>query len=160
MLLDPNERESVVAFLRDQGRGVVATVSAEGLPEAALVGLVTLDDGSIVFNTFASSRKVANLRARPSIAVVVGTSGEVTVQIEGTASIATPDRRASLSEEFLRHAPGSRVHDAGFALVVVTPEWVRCYDASATPSVSAEARWDRGIPSSEGADPGRRLSAR
>jgi len=148
MMLDPNERDSVVAFLRVQGRGVVATVSPEGLPEAALVGLVALDDGSILFNTFASSRKVVNLRARPSIAVVVGTAGDVTLQIEGTASIATPARQTALAEEFLRHAPGSRVYDDGFALVAITPEWVRCYDASAAPSVSVEARWG-GIPSSD-----------
>ncbi|MBD3941008.1 pyridoxamine 5'-phosphate oxidase family protein [Microbacterium sp. NEAU-LLC] len=146
MVLDPNERESVVAFLRDHGRGVVATVSPEGVPEAALVGLVALDDGSILFNALASSRKVANLGARPVIAIVVGTDGDVTLQIEGPASIAGPDRRAALGEEFLRHAPGSRVHEEGFALVVVTPEWVRVYDASAAPSVSAEARWDAGIP--------------
>ncbi|GAA5208768.1 pyridoxamine 5'-phosphate oxidase family protein [Microbacterium kyungheense] len=145
MVLDPHERASVVAFLRDHGRGVVATVSPDGSPEAALVGLVALDDGSILFNAFASSRKVANLRVQPAIALVVGTSGDVTLQIEGTAALAPLDRRDALGEEFLRHAPGSRVHDEAIALIVVTPQWVRCYDASTAPSVSAEARWDRGI---------------
>lgn len=145
MSVTPNDRASVVAFIRDQGRGVVATVSPEGMPEAALVGLVALDDGTILFNAFSSSRKVGNLRARPSIAVVVGTVGDVTLQVEGTAAIAGAERRAALGEEFLRHAPGSRVHDDGFSLVVVTPAWVRVYDASAAPSVSAEARWDAGI---------------
>lgn len=141
MVFDPADRVSVVSFIRRHARGVVATVSPAYVPEAALVGLVALDDGRLLLNTFASSRKLANLRANPAIAVVVGTEGEVSLQLEGTAAIASTEQHATLADEFLRHAPGSRVHDEGFTLVVVSPDWVRFYDATGKRSIVSEARW-------------------
>lgn len=140
----PVDKDSVVAFVRTQGRGVVATVSSGGTPEAALVGLVALDDGTILFTTRASSRKYENIARRSAVALVVGTEGEVSLQIEGTATIASAERRAELADVFLSHAPGSRVRDPAFALVIVTPTWVRSYDVSGAEAVVREEDWTAG----------------
>ncbi|WP_109687724.1 pyridoxamine 5'-phosphate oxidase family protein [Branchiibius hedensis] len=94
MTIDASSPPALARFVRDQRRGVVATVSAAGHPEAALVGLTALDDGTLIFDSHQSFRKVANLQAASTVAVVVGLDGQVSVQVEGTARIAVaPDER-------------------------------------------------------------------
>ncbi|MBS0024919.1 pyridoxamine 5'-phosphate oxidase family protein [Microbacterium paraoxydans] len=141
MALDPHDLGAVVRFVRAQGRGVVATVSEAAAPEAALVGLVALDDGTILFTSRSSSRKIANLRDAGSVALVVGTEGPVSLQVEGSGVVASAAQAHELEPLFLQHAPGSRVTDPGFALVVVRPRWVRSYDVSGAEPVVLEARW-------------------
>lgn len=141
MAIDPHDRVSVVMFIREHERGVAATVSAGGEPEAALVGMVALDDGTILFTSRSESRKVANLVGNGAVALVVGTEGAVTLQLEGSAEVASAARAKELEPVFLRHAPGSRVTDPGFALVIVRPRWVRSYDVSDAVPVVVEALW-------------------
>ena len=51
------------AFMAEHPLGVVSTHNAERGPEAALVSFALADDGAILFDTFADSRKMANLQA-------------------------------------------------------------------------------------------------
>jgi pyridoxine/pyridoxamine 5'-phosphate oxidase len=141
MAIDAAFLGSLVSFINEEGRGVVATSAPDGRPEAALVGLVALDDGTLLFNTFVSSRKIANLSVRPKVAVVVGTAGALTLQLEGDASEVTDAERSSLEAEFERHAPGSRGIADGLTLVVVVPSWARFYDASGDHAEVTERRW-------------------
>jgi general stress protein 26 len=138
---DPDDTAAFAAFVREHGRGVVATASASGAPEAALVGIAALDDGALIFDTYADSRKAANLRHDDRVAVVVGTEGDVSVQIEGTATITVGEERERHGATYNAQFPGSRALDPDFAVVVVRPEWVRVYDASTRPPVVTEARW-------------------
>ena len=144
MTLDPHDRPSVSAFIRREGRGVVATVSPQGHPQAALVGLAALDDGTLIFNSELAARKIRNLATTGRVAVVVGVSGDLSVQLEGPATITGEDERERHGVEYDRQLPGSRALQPDFALVVVRPSWIRVYDTSAASAAVAEAHWFQG----------------
>lgn len=75
-------------FVRARGLAVLATVSADGHPQAAVVGVAATDDGDIVFDTTRPSRKLTNLTRQPRVALVIGGdwADEQTVQLEGIAA--------------------------------------------------------------------------
>ena len=71
---------------------MAASHAAEGPPEAALVGFLVNNRLELFFDSFDSTRKVANLRRDPRIAFVIGgyTIGdERTVQYEGVVDVPT-----------------------------------------------------------------------
>ena len=140
-VIDPSDLRQVCDFIRREGRGVVATVTAAGSPQAALVGLAALDDGTLVFNSRDCARKIENLGSCARVAVVVGTEGDVTLQLEGTAAVLVGGERERSGAAYNDVFPGSRALTDGFVVVEVRPDWVRVYDASTkTPRVS-EADW-------------------
>jgi tRNA-Thr(GGU) m(6)t(6)A37 methyltransferase TsaA len=81
----PLSRVELVSFLRAHRLAVQATVSANAAPQAAVVGFAVSDDLEVVFDTVDTTRKVANLRQAPRIALVVGWDEEQTAQLEGVA---------------------------------------------------------------------------
>lgn len=137
---DPHDPSSIARFVERIGCGVVATVSPVGAPEAAFVGLAALDDGTLVFNTPDAARKVDNLRASPRVAIVVS-EGDVSVQLEGAATVTTGAERDRYGSIYERRFPGSRAFADGFLVVAVHPDWVRVYDAGSRPAKVAEATW-------------------
>jgi len=141
MSCDPSDRASVVAFVRAERRGVIATVDTVGHPEAALVEIAALDDGTLVFDSYSDSRKVPNLANNADVAIVIGTTGDVTLQLEGSAWTATGAERLTYGEAYNAQFPGARALDEGFSVVVVDVAWLRVYDASSTPATMREARW-------------------
>jgi general stress protein 26 len=141
MAFDPTDVPAFVAFVRAEAQGVVATVSPSGAPEAALVGIAALDDGTLVFDTLIGSRKAENLRHDHRIAMVVGTDGSVSAQIDGFATIVHGTLREEYGGAYNAQFPGSRALDPQFAVVVVRPAWVRVYDASTPSAVITEVRW-------------------
>ena len=141
MTLDPNNRTEIAAYVRAEGRAIVATVTADGAPEAALVGITALDDGTLIFNVVPGARKLANLAANRRVAVVVGTTGHFSVQFEGTAVITAGDEADHFAAEFERLMPGSRSRYEGYEVVVVRPDWLRVYDVSHRPPLVVEASW-------------------
>ena len=81
-------REALLEFMRSEKYAVQTSVSPDGGPQAAVVGIAVSDRFEIVFDTLASSRKASNLRANPAVAFVIGGTrdgDERTVQYEGTA---------------------------------------------------------------------------
>ena len=66
------DRAALLAFLRKHRLGVLSTVSPEGKPEAAVVGIAISDDLEIVFDTLDTTRKIRNLRRSRNIAFVIG----------------------------------------------------------------------------------------
>ena len=141
MTFDPNNRTEIAAYVRAEGRAIVATVTADGAPEAALVGITALDDGTLIFNVVPGARKLANLAANGRVAVVVGATGHVSVQFEGAAVITVGDEADHYAAEFERLMPGSRSRYEGYVVVVVRPDWLRVYDVSHRPPLVVEADW-------------------
>lgn len=141
MTLDPLNPAEVAAFVREEGRGIVATVSPDGEPEAALVGITALDDGTLLFNVVPWARKLANLKSSGRVAVVVGTAGAVSIQFEGRAEVTSGDAAERFAADFERLMPGSRARYEGYEVVVVRPDWLRVYDVSHRPPLVVEARW-------------------
>jgi predicted pyridoxine 5'-phosphate oxidase superfamily flavin-nucleotide-binding protein len=64
-------RAELLSFLRQSRVAVEATAAEDGTPQAAVVGIAVSDGLEIIFDTLESTRKYANLRADPRIALVV-----------------------------------------------------------------------------------------
>jgi pyridoxine/pyridoxamine 5'-phosphate oxidase len=80
------DRDDLLQFLRAHRWAIEATSSPTAQPQAAIVGVAVTDKLELVFDTLASSRKAANLRANSRIALVIGGWNEAdprTVQYEG-----------------------------------------------------------------------------
>ena len=141
MVPDPADPAALAAFVRAHPTAVLATRDDDGHPQAALLGVAALDDGTLVVDSAEHARKVANVRRDPRVAVALGLDGDVTVQVEGDARVAEGDERVRLAAAYEAQLPGSRALAEGYVVVAVTPRWVRVYDASAPTPVVREARW-------------------
>src|ERR1700761_7564020 len=80
------DRIALHAFMVRHRCGVVSSISGDGTPQSALVGIATTAQLEIIFDTVRSSRKYPNLIARPVCSFVLGWGGEQTVQLEGDAN--------------------------------------------------------------------------
>lgn len=141
MVPDAADPVSLAAFVRAHPRAVLATRGEDGHPQAALLGVAALDDGTLVLDSAEHARKVGNVRRDPRVAVALGLDGDVTVQVEGDARVAEGDERVRLGTAYEAQLPGSRALADGFVVLAMTPRSVRVYDASVTPPVVTEARW-------------------
>lgn len=131
----------MAAFAREERLVVVSTVTPEGLPEAALVDIAADDEGTFFFTAHHVARKLDNLRATPKAAMVIGTKGDVSLQLEGPAYVAEGEEKAHLVAAFMAHYPNSVAERPDFDMVVIRPAWVRLYDASTKPPTVVEASW-------------------
>jgi pyridoxine/pyridoxamine 5'-phosphate oxidase len=87
---------------------IEATSSPGNEPQAAIIGIAVTEELELVFDTLASSRKAANLRANPRIALVIGGWNDAdprTVQYQGVADFPVAPRWSS-SRKLLRRVPG------------------------------------------------------
>jgi nitroimidazol reductase NimA-like FMN-containing flavoprotein (pyridoxamine 5'-phosphate oxidase superfamily) len=123
-------RSELIAFLRRHRLCIQGSVSSSGGPQAAVVGFAVSDEAEIVFDTIGTSRKMANLRRDPRIAVVVGWDDEQTAQIEGVADEPVGAELQRLKEVYFRAFPDG-VERQGWkdiTYVRVRPTWVRYSD--------------------------------
>jgi general stress protein 26 len=125
--MSPSE---IFDFVRTQRLAVIATVSNDGLPEAALMGIAMTADNRVVFDTVKQSRKYQNLRKRKTVAMVVGWDDEITVQLEGTAQEPTGDDLAHCKGAYFAVYPEGREREAwpGIAYFAVRVTWMRYSD--------------------------------
>jgi pyridoxine/pyridoxamine 5'-phosphate oxidase len=137
-------RADLVAFLRRHKLAVVATSSATGNPQAAVVGFAVSDALELVFDTLADTRKAVNLRARPDVAVVIGWDEEQTVQLEGVADFPTGAELERLKPIYYAAYPDgpSRLSWPGLVYVRVRPRWLRYSDFRVAPARIVELAAD------------------
>jgi len=136
-------KSSVLEFLRGHRLAVEATASAEGVPQAAVVGYAVTDRLELVFDTLASTRKANNLRGNPRVAFVVGglkKADERTVQYEGVADEPSGEELERLKRIYYDVFPDgpSRLSWPGLIYVRVRPTWIRYSDYSSDPPVIVE----------------------
>src|SRR5260370_507891 len=79
------DKSAIYALMMQHRYGVVSSISRDGYPQSALVGIATSPELEIIFDTVKSSRKYPNLIERPRCSFVIGWSGEQTLQYEGIA---------------------------------------------------------------------------
>jgi len=122
--------EEVYAFMNGEKLGVLATVTPEGQPEAALMGLAVTPRLEIVFDTVKSSRKYRNLKNNRRVAWVIGCTTEGTVQYEGEAEELQGEELASYKKiYFAKFTDGpARESWPGITYFVTRPMWVRYCD--------------------------------
>src|ERR1700721_3317587 len=104
------DRIALHAFMVRHRFGVVSSISGDGTPQSALVGIAITAQLEIIFDTVRSSRKYPNLIARPVCSFVVGWTGEQTVQFEGHATEPNgPDLKRS-QELYFPSCAGCEAH--------------------------------------------------
>ena len=140
-------RDALLEFMRSEKYAVQSSVSPNGLPQAAVVGIAVSDRFEIVFDTLASSRKAPNLRANSAVAFVIGGTrdgDERTVQYEGIADEPDgPELERVLAVYYARFPEGpARRSWPGLIYVRVKPTWVRYCNFNAEPPEIVEFDWN------------------
>ncbi|MGZ3708901.1 MAG: pyridoxamine 5'-phosphate oxidase family protein [Bdellovibrionota bacterium] len=69
-------RDQLRNYLLKQSLGVVSSVSPEGDPQSALVGVAVTDSLEIIFDTLDTTRKVRNIRNHSRVSLVLGWNNE------------------------------------------------------------------------------------
>jgi pyridoxine/pyridoxamine 5'-phosphate oxidase len=137
------DQEIVSEFIKQHPLAVLSTVTSDALPEAAVVGIHPGDNFEIIFGTFRTSRKYANLEKNPRVALVIGWDKGKTVQYEGEAK----ELPAQAVVEFEKAHMGQMSSAAKYAskedavFYKITPRWVRYTDASKDPWDNIEIRF-------------------
>jgi general stress protein 26 len=134
------DRFKLYSFMSRHRYGVVSSVSEDGLPQSALVGIATTSELEIIFDTVKASRKYSNLIARPQCSFVLGWDGEQTLQFEGIAAEPKgPDLKRYQNLYFAVWTDGpSRMTWPGIAYFVVRPRWIRYSDFEQNPPAITE----------------------
>jgi general stress protein 26 len=135
--------DDLLQFLREHRLAAEASVSGSSSAQAAVVGFGISDTFEIVFDTLASTRKVANLRRNPKLAFVIGgfTAGdERTVQYEGVADEPAGAELERLVEVYYRAYPDGRDRRnwPGLIYIRVRPTWIRYSDYNVSPAQIVE----------------------
>jgi pyridoxine/pyridoxamine 5'-phosphate oxidase len=134
----------LLAYMRGHKLAVIATVDASLRPQSALMGVAVTDTLELVFDTLASSRKHANLLARPHAAATFSGPGERTLQFEGDAFAVSREgeRSAVYREAYYSAWPDGRLRAAqpGIVYWAVKPRWARFCDFDGP--LIQEFRWE------------------
>jgi general stress protein 26 len=123
-------KADIYEFIAKQKLGVLGTISPDGRPQSALMGIAVTPELEIIFETVKSSRKFHNLMSNPSCSFVVGWTGDITVQYEGTAYVREGAALARYQELYFARWPDgpSRRNWPAITYCVVWPRWVRYSD--------------------------------
>ena len=120
----------LATFARDHPLVVLSTVTPDGRSESALVSVAVADDDRIIVNCKSDARKLTNIRQNPAVSLVIGTTGDVSFQVEGNARIPEGAARDDAVRAYRARFPQSRAGEAGIEVIVVSPTWIRVYDPS------------------------------
>ncbi|MET0596037.1 MAG: pyridoxamine 5'-phosphate oxidase family protein [Polyangiaceae bacterium] len=126
----PMNRTALLTFLRAQRWAVQSSVATNGAPQAAVIGVAITDRFELVFDTLGDTRKAANLRANPRIALVIGWDEGQTVQLEGSTDEPRGDELTRLQAAYLEKFPDGRER-MDWPLITyfrVRPSWIRFSD--------------------------------
>ena len=128
------------SFMARQRYAVVSSVSGEGIPQSALMGIAVTPELEIVFDTVKTSRKYPNLVERAKCSVVVGWEGQQTVQFEGVAVELRGEALQRYQEIYFAVWPEGRerLRWPAIAYFVVRPRWIRYSDYERKPPLFAE----------------------
>jgi general stress protein 26 len=137
------EHSTLLAFIRAHRWAIEATSSPQGTPQSAIIGVAARNNLELIFDGLASSRKVANLRSNPQIALVIGgwrDDNPRTLQYEGVADFPEGAELERVREDYIAAFPDgkARASWAGITYVRVRPSWLRFSDFSVEPPFIVE----------------------
>jgi uncharacterized protein YhbP (UPF0306 family) len=127
------DKQALHEFMGARRFAVMASVSPERAPEAALIGYAVTQDFELVFDTTDATRKFANLRTNPKIALVIGWENpqsaqySQTVQYEGIADEPKGGELERLQAVYFKAFPEHASHREwpGITWFRVKPRWIR-----------------------------------
>ena len=133
-------KTDVYRYLSKCKLGVLGSLGPGSQPQSALMGIAVTEALELVFDTLQSTRKYANLIARPSCSFVMGWNGEQTVQYEGEAAELSGSELERLQPVYFEAWPECRSHLAwpGIVYFVVRPRWLRFSDYDQKPPLIQE----------------------
>jgi hypothetical protein len=134
------DKAALYHFLSQHRYGVVSSISEDGVPQSALVGIAVTKELEVVFDTLRTTRKYRNLVARPACSFVIGWAGEQTVQLEGFASEPTGCALRSYQAVYFsvwKEGP-ARMNWPQLTYIVVKPRWIRYSDFDQRPPLIEE----------------------
>jgi hypothetical protein len=122
--------DELLSLMRRTRYAVEATVTANGAPQAAVIGVCVTDAFELVFDTIGASRKAQNLRVNRRVALVLGNcygGDERTIQYEGLADEPGGAELRRLKELYFDVFPDGRERERwpGMTYFRVTPVWIR-----------------------------------
>jgi general stress protein 26 len=128
-------KNDLYGFIAGCKLGVISTLSSTGAVQSALIGIAVTEDLEIVFDTVKSSRKYSNLKINPSCSIVVGWTGEQTLQYEGTATELQGTELQRCQATYFQAWPDgpARLAWPGIVYFSVRPTWIRYSDFDANP---------------------------
>src|SRR5579862_3296179 len=126
-------------FIRRHRYAVISSVSANHLPQSAVVGIAVSPQLEIVFDTVKASRKYKNLTANPAASLALWT-GEATLQYDGIASELGGPERDHYREIYFETWPDGRdrLNWPGMNHFVIRPNWIRYSNFDARPPLVEE----------------------
>lgn len=120
-------KQVIVEFMAGYSLCVIATVGQDARPESALVGFSHTEELELIIGTSIKSRKYANLRENPHVAIVIGDEkGEV--QYEGDIEILpNGEYRNMVETAHIKKLPGAAEYreDPNQVYMKVRPTWIR-----------------------------------
>jgi len=124
------DRASFVSHVRSQRWGVLASLAADGSPQAAYLAVTATDAGELVLDARATSRKVANLTRDPRVAVTLGGPDGTTLQCEGVADVPVGADRDRCAAAYAATFPqfAASLDRPDIVVVRVVPTWARYGD--------------------------------
>ena len=124
------QKAKIIEFAKGLSIGVISTVTEGGQPQGAVVEFAMTDDVEIVFNTFTTYRKYANLTANPKVSFTIGWEHDVTVQYEGLARELSGDEEKKYKEIFAKKIHNASKWDAypETRYFAIKPTWIRYND--------------------------------
>jgi hypothetical protein len=146
------KKTDLLIFLRSHRLAVVASLSATGSPQAALVGVAVTNELEVIFDTVSTSRKHANLARDGRAAVTWSGPGEKAVQYEGLAKPVSPTAGEDENYRKVYYDAWSngrnRLSWPDIAYWRIEPIWARYVDYERSPS-SVEFCWQNPPPRSD-----------
>jgi uncharacterized pyridoxamine 5'-phosphate oxidase family protein len=137
----PDSKKRMLEIVRNVRSATVATVSADGTPSIAPIFFILDDDFSLYFVTKTDTQKFKNISACPDVAFCITEDKEMrTLQGRGTAHTLLDNaevgsalaRLIGAGERFGPWLPPIAKIEAGqYAMVKITPSWLRFADFSA-----------------------------
>lgn len=124
--------EDAKKFMNEHETCVLATTHADGSPQAATVGF-SVQGNKVLISTNSKTRKYKNLTNNSKVAVVVGTEGAKTLQLEGEAKEIPAANNQKLIDEHFLQVPAAKEYadEEGQTYFLITPAWLRFTDYTA-----------------------------
>lgn len=125
-------------FIREHKLAVIATVTGDALPHAAVIGISVNEELELTCATFQASRKYHNLHKNPRVALVIGWDHGKTVQYEGVVEeLGDEIAKEHLETTFANVPSTAKYVQKQFEVVYrIKPLWIRFSNFSIEP-------WDR-----------------
>jgi pyridoxine/pyridoxamine 5'-phosphate oxidase len=124
-------KQKILEFIKTQPLGVISTISPNGQPQGAVVGIAEHDDLSIIFGTFNHYRKFRNIKHNPRVSFVIGWK-DITVQYEGLAEELIGAERDQAVQSHTAKIPSAVkfAHLPEQTYFRVKPTWIKYTDYS------------------------------